>query len=121
VKNASLCALLSSAQIAMTTSFALANPQQYLNVAPLSSVERVPIASHCDDIVCRSTKHIRPTNDPPATNRKTRMFVRRDCLEPAEGDAHFDALAAHRPSPQTRDELLPGEDCAPADDDDVED
>ncbi len=44
------------------------------------------------------------------------MFVRQDCLEPAEGSAHFDDLTVQRSPPQKQDELLLGEDCEPTGD-----
>jgi len=50
-----------------------------------------------------------------------RIFVRKDCLEPAEGSAHFYDLAANRSPPPMQNEPLPGPDCGPGGDDDVED
>jgi hypothetical protein len=106
----------------MATSLALANPRQYDNGMSRSSVVRVPIA---EEVAAR----LRGTRaapragvfDPPAADWTTRSFVRRDCLEPAEGSAHFDDLTAHRVPPPLQGELLPSQDCAPAGDDDAED
>jgi len=131
--------------MAMATSLALANPRQYDNVMSLPSVLRVSIAyklpvsrprgnrlaptassldraafaADCHGIACRSTNRTRPSTR--AADSTTRMFVRRDCLEPAEGSAHFDDLAAHRSPPHLQGEVLLGEDCGPAGDDDAED
>jgi hypothetical protein len=91
----------------MATSLALASPRQYDNVMSL-----------CNGVACRSTK--RTSTDPPAADWTTRSFVRMDCLEPAEGSAHFDDLTAHRSPPPLQGDLLPGQDCAPAGDDDAE-
>jgi hypothetical protein len=84
----------------MATSLALAHPKQYDHAMSLSSVVRVP--------------------DPPAADWTTHSFVRRDCFEPAEGSAHFDDLTAHRSPPPVQGDLMLGQDCAPAGDDDVE-
>lgn len=99
--------------MAMATSLAPASPMS------LPSVVRVSIASDCNGVACRSMKRTRPST--PAADWTTRMFVRRDCLEPSEGGAYFDDLAAHRSPPHMRGKLSPGEDCGTADDDDAED
>ena len=62
----------SLALMAMATSLASVNPKQYDNVNSPST---------------------------PAADWTTRMFVQKDCLEPAEGDAYFDDLAAHQSPP----------------------
>jgi hypothetical protein len=120
VRNSALF-LVSLALIALATPLALANPKQCDNVMSLPSVVRVSFASDCNGIACRSTKRTRPSADPPAAGWATRMFIRRDCLEPAEGDAYFDDLAAYRSPPYVRGELLLGEDCGLAGDDDAGD
>jgi hypothetical protein len=103
-------------QMSMATSLARATPKQYD-----SAMSRATFASGCNDIACRSTKRIRPSTDPPTADWATRMFDRKDCLEPAEGSAQFDDLTAYRSPPHMRDELLLGQDCGPAGSDDAED
>jgi hypothetical protein len=74
--------------------------------------------SDCTGVACRSTHRTRI--DPPPTDGTMRKFVRRNCLEPVEGSAHFDDLTAHRYPPPTQGELW-GQDCVPGGDDDAED
>jgi hypothetical protein len=74
--------------------------------------------SDCSGVVCRSTKQIGV--DPSAARWTTRIFDRKDCFGPAEGSAHFDELTVHRSPPPLQGELLPGQDCGSAGDDDPE-
>jgi hypothetical protein len=117
MKNSALF-LFSLVQMAMATSLALANPKQDDNVMSLPSIARVSIA--CNGIACRSTEPTRPSTDPPAADWTTRMFVR-NCLEPAEGSAHFYDVTTYRSPPHMQDELLLSKDCGPGGDDDAED
>lgn len=119
MKNSAIF-LVSLAQMATATSLAWANPKQYdarrLGDRPAPTVsffDRTAFTSHCNGIACRSTKRTRPSTDPPAAGWTTRMFARRDCLEPADGSAHFffQDLASHRSPPRMPGELLPGGDC----------
>jgi hypothetical protein len=123
VKNSAIF-LASLAQMAMATSLASANPTQHDSrrhgdrPAPAAILlDRAAFASHCNGLACPSTEPTQPSTEPPAAGWTMRMFVRRDCLEPAEGSAHFDDLAAHRSPSHMRGELLLGEDCG----DDAED
>jgi hypothetical protein len=102
VKNSAIF-LASLAQLTMATSLAIGNPKQYDNVMSLPPVVRVPFTK------------------PPAPDSTTRMFVRRECFEPAEGSAHFYDLTALLSSLHMRGELLSGEDCGPAGEDDADD
>jgi hypothetical protein len=99
----------------MATSLALANPNPCDDVMSRSPVGRAPIADWA-----------RPTGRgagvaPPATDGRMLIFVRRNCLEPAEGSAHFDNLNAHRSPTIMQGEPLPGQDCGSAGDDDAGD
>jgi len=79
----------------------------------------LPESSDFNGVGSRSTHDTR--TDPSASPWTVHIFVRKDCLEPAEGSAHFDDLIAHRSPPPMQSEPLPGQDCGPAGDDDVED
>lgn len=79
----------------------------------------LPDSPQCNGGTCRSTNRYRV--EPAETGWTTRIFVRRDCLEPPEGSAHFDDLKSYRSPPPLSGEALRGQDCEPADDDDGED
>ncbi len=91
--------------MAMATSLAFANPKQFDNGLPLSAVVRTPIASGVDTAAADST---------------TRIFVRGDCIAPATGSANFYDLTAYRAPSVAPGDLLSGQDCGPANDEDAE-
>jgi hypothetical protein len=122
VKNSSIFVVF-LAQMAMAASLASANPKQYdrqrgdRSPPTAGFFDRAAFASDCNGLACRSTKRPRPSTDPPGAGWMTRMFIRRDCLESADGSAHFGNLAALRFPRHIPGELLLGEDCG----DDAED